>query len=47
MFPSVILSVQNNVLPLGIVFYYIVKPALKGTSIEQITVYRGQPHFPH
>ena len=26
--------------------YQIVKPALKGTSILQITIYKGQPHFP-
>ena len=24
-----------------------VKPALKGTSVWQITVYKRQPHFPH
>jgi hypothetical protein len=24
-----------------------VKPALKTTSVQQITVYKGQSHFPH
>ena len=35
----------ETITPFSSNFNYIVKLALKDTSILQITVYKGQPHF--